>query len=228
MKKGFTLSEVLITLGIIGVVAAITIPMLITNIQKQKVETSIRAFQSKISHALKLAVVDYGDISGWAFDSEIFGKIPGVADYETNKKFVEKYILPYMKVGTSPIAVKANSDVNYPNGVKIKMFDGSAFVFTYQLFQNSTGKEPLLMIRLFINGNETDRSAKNMFAFMMSEEHALKPFDLNWDGKKATLLNHSTWGCKAGFYMGKKNGLYCTKLIQLNNWKIPPDYPWKN
>lgn len=31
MNKGFTLAEVLITLGIIGVVAAITIPTLIAN-----------------------------------------------------------------------------------------------------------------------------------------------------------------------------------------------------
>ena len=34
-KKGFTLAEVLITLGIIGVVAAITLPTLIQNYQKQ-------------------------------------------------------------------------------------------------------------------------------------------------------------------------------------------------
>ena len=33
MKKGFTLAEVLITLGIIGVVAAMTIPTLIANYQ---------------------------------------------------------------------------------------------------------------------------------------------------------------------------------------------------
>ena len=30
MKKGFTLAEVLITIGIIGIVAAITIPSIIT------------------------------------------------------------------------------------------------------------------------------------------------------------------------------------------------------
>ena len=34
-KAGFTLTEVLITLGIIGVVAAMTIPNLITNYQKR-------------------------------------------------------------------------------------------------------------------------------------------------------------------------------------------------
>ena len=36
MKKGFTLAEVLITLGIIGVVAALTIPMLIADSRKEK------------------------------------------------------------------------------------------------------------------------------------------------------------------------------------------------
>lgn len=35
-KKGFTLAEVLITLGIIGVVAAITIPTLIANTRSQQ------------------------------------------------------------------------------------------------------------------------------------------------------------------------------------------------
>ena len=40
-KCAFTLAEVLITLGIIGVVAAITIPSLVTNYQKHVVETGL-------------------------------------------------------------------------------------------------------------------------------------------------------------------------------------------
>ena len=35
LKKGFTLAEVLITLGVIGVVAALTMPVLITDYQKK-------------------------------------------------------------------------------------------------------------------------------------------------------------------------------------------------
>ncbi len=35
MKKAFTLAEVLITLGIVGVVAAITMPTLIANHRKK-------------------------------------------------------------------------------------------------------------------------------------------------------------------------------------------------
>ena len=33
MQKGFTLAEILITLGIVGIVAALTIPTLISNYQ---------------------------------------------------------------------------------------------------------------------------------------------------------------------------------------------------
>ena len=48
MKKrfGFTLAEVLITLGIIGVVAAMTMPILYTNIQKK---TTVAKLQKAIS-----------------------------------------------------------------------------------------------------------------------------------------------------------------------------------
>ena len=39
-KRAFTLAEVLITLGIIGVVAAMTIPTLISNYQKKQFEVA--------------------------------------------------------------------------------------------------------------------------------------------------------------------------------------------
>ena len=41
-KWGFTLAEVLITLGIIGVVAAITIPALLTNLNNRHTESILR------------------------------------------------------------------------------------------------------------------------------------------------------------------------------------------
>ena len=44
MKKGFTLAEVLITLGIIGVVAALTAPALNSAVQKAKVPPILRKF----------------------------------------------------------------------------------------------------------------------------------------------------------------------------------------
>ena len=54
MKKfGFTLAEVLITLAIIGVVAAMTIPTLIANYQERAWNTSAEVFVRKLEEALK-------------------------------------------------------------------------------------------------------------------------------------------------------------------------------
>ncbi len=54
MKKAFTLAEVLITLGIIGVVAAMTIPTLITNYNQRAWDTGSTVFNRKLGEALKV------------------------------------------------------------------------------------------------------------------------------------------------------------------------------
>ena len=52
-SKGFTLAEVLITLGIIGIVAAVTIPTLVQNYQERAWKTSSEVFEAKLEEALK-------------------------------------------------------------------------------------------------------------------------------------------------------------------------------
>ena len=64
-KAGFTLAEVLITLGIIGVVAAMTIPNLITKIQEKRTVTNLRATHSILAQAIRLAEEEYGEATGW-------------------------------------------------------------------------------------------------------------------------------------------------------------------
>ena len=67
MKKGFTLAEVLITLGIIGVVAAMTIPTLIQNTNSVKFVTQFKKSISTLSQAGLMAQaqfdVDYAGLS---------------------------------------------------------------------------------------------------------------------------------------------------------------------
>ena len=50
-KSGFTLAEVLITLGIIGVVAALTAPVLVSSFQKNKVGPTLKRFVSNMAEA---------------------------------------------------------------------------------------------------------------------------------------------------------------------------------
>lgn len=56
----FTLAEVLITLGIIGIVAEITIPTLIANTQKQEYITSLKKAYTEFNQALAQMAIDNG------------------------------------------------------------------------------------------------------------------------------------------------------------------------
>lgn len=93
MKKhaGFTLAEVLITLGIIGVVAAMTIPTLMSNTGKAEFKTAFKKIISAVNQAVTLSVaidyMDFGDAtSGTGADSvfEILRKKMQIAKTESS------------------------------------------------------------------------------------------------------------------------------------------------
>lgn len=76
---GFTLAEVLVTLGIIGVVAALTIPAVITNYQKQETLSRLKKAYSIVQQAIKLSEVENESVANW--DNNLNGHA-----------FFEKYI----------------------------------------------------------------------------------------------------------------------------------------
>ena len=65
LLKGFTLAEVLITLGIIGVVAALTLPSLISNHQEKVKITKLKKAYSVLSNAYIMTQSKYGDVDNW-------------------------------------------------------------------------------------------------------------------------------------------------------------------
>ena len=91
MKKGFTLAEVLITLGIIGIVAAMTIPTLKQNIDRRETVTKVNKAYNTIENALKLAVAKNGSTDKWDVDYSL-----GYDDANTTK-FVN-YLKPYLNI----------------------------------------------------------------------------------------------------------------------------------
>ena len=71
MKKAFTLAEVLVTMGIIGVVAALTTPALLSNVQNKGLEARIQKAHNIVSNAVgtymvneNLSKLDTGALSG--------------------------------------------------------------------------------------------------------------------------------------------------------------------
>ena len=59
-KRAFTLAEVLITLGIIGVVAAMTLPSVINKYKIKQLETAFKRSNSLITNALNLTAEEFG------------------------------------------------------------------------------------------------------------------------------------------------------------------------
>ena len=63
--RAFTLAEVLITIGIIGIIAALTIPNLMGLYRKKVVETRLKKFYSAINQAILLSENVNGDKKSW-------------------------------------------------------------------------------------------------------------------------------------------------------------------
>lgn len=68
--KAFTLAEVVITLGIMGIAAALTLPALVQKQQEKATVTALKKFYSSISQAYLFAKNEYGAVEDWYSYSE--------------------------------------------------------------------------------------------------------------------------------------------------------------
>ncbi len=74
MTWAFTLAEVLITLGIIGIVAAVTMPALISDYQKKVNETAAMVFETRLEQALQQMNIAE-DLTGLGSTAEFLNKL---------------------------------------------------------------------------------------------------------------------------------------------------------
>ncbi len=109
--KGFTLAETLITLGIIGIVAALTLPNIVSNYQKKVTLTRLKTAYSLINQAYNVAVSQYGESTNWERDAN---------------KILLEYIAPNIK------SKQYTTDIDYDyqhtmcnNNQTYKFLDGS-------------------------------------------------------------------------------------------------------
>ena len=93
-KKGFTLAEVLITLAIIGVVAAISIPSVISNSQQQEFKTGLRKAVSVLNSAITMNMA-----------------IDGETPYDNANLF--GYLMKHMSVIETVISMRDNKYYTY-------------------------------------------------------------------------------------------------------------------
>ena len=66
-RFGFTLAEVLITLGVIGVVAALTLPSVMSNYQKKLIAKQLEKTYADLENLIKSSEVDNGSFEEWDY-----------------------------------------------------------------------------------------------------------------------------------------------------------------
>ncbi len=232
-SKAFTLAEVLITLGIIGIVAAMTIPTLIQKYNNKEVEAKLKKIYTTMNQAIMLSETINGSKEEW--DTCNFGEENDESSSSECRLHFDKYILPYIKY-TKLEEFEAAGRYN----IAIYLTDGSVLVgkthpkvVDYFFFPNGKNFNKETFITKNENGEfQRQECGISFFAFR---------FAPNTDGKftlrkgfepykhgiseltKEVLTGNHRYACN-------KNSAYnmwCTALIQLNGWKIPEDYPFK-
>ena len=212
----------MITLGIIGVVAALTMPAVIGNHKRLENLSRLKKGYTTISQALIRAQVDYGDISVWeslATDSE--------ADDKEHTKVindVETYILPYLSnvisakyasLGDLGYSVyytsQGETNTNLSSLSKkyymIEMSDSLTYFFS----RNSNGE---LLVYIDTDGNKKRNIwGKDAFIFWVGKNNKFVP--LGDTSLRSSNLN----SCKT-------DGKQCAALIMKDGWQMSKDYPW--
>ena len=123
VKKGFTLAEVLITLAIIGVVAAIAIPSVISNSQQQEFKTGLRKAVSVLNSAITMNMA-----------------IDGESPYDNNDlyNFLQKH-MSVLKSGRMPYysAYVSNGNTVTSGGKNYAFYTSDGFRFEFYDIENT-------------------------------------------------------------------------------------------
>lgn len=207
-KAAFTLAEVLITLGIIGVVAAMTMPTLLQKHQEQTTVAKVKKFYSLINQALLLAIKDNGYVDEWNFIE--FNENGGLRSSE----FVQ-YLKPYLKISkdcaenTGCLKYSENikllngnvHSVNYetnPYFYKMILADGT---YIYLRRDNISQNKPCTGtdfgytnvcggVWIDINGgNQPNTIGKDIFTFVILKNRIMP------DKTDECTLDSKGWGC---------------------------------
>lgn len=206
IKKGYTLSEVLITLGVIGVISALTLPTLIHAHKKYVIENKLKKVYSLMNQAIKISEAEYGEVSTWSefndnmsIDNrlELFNKYIGKNLHIIKSEKFDDYAIIYLK-DTGILRLNKTATIGY---------------YLDKKYINNTTKGVNYFNFRF---NPSEYKEKDKYQYGKGFE----PYSFDWDGTEDALYN-ARYGC------AKSNHNYCTKLIQYNGWKIPDNYPLK-
>ena len=254
-KAAFTLAEVLITIGIIGVVSALTIPNLITSYQKKRAASGLLEAHSILTQAVKMYTQDSDEEGLIYFDTSL-----------SPEQFAQKYFVPYLKVARictqmSDGCWKTQDFYGYYDlaGNKIENMTPYSVVLNNGMIVGfaKTPEYNLFTLVVDIDGQGTNNvMGKDVFAFYPFNRdientagatgyEALNSSPIKnglYPGEYSHAVPHVYYSradllaadkvlrpCnKQGQYQSNRVGVgaACAAVIFKDGWKISKDYPW--
>ncbi len=224
----FTLAEVLITLGIIGIVAAMTMPSLIANYQKKQTSAQLKKAYSTFAQALVSSQYDNGNSSEWETTEPS-------STYDDNLKYFETYWKPYLRIvkmcktmaecgyDITGYATLANRNTfNYygqASNVPGFIYGDGTYAYLRPYSYNSTSDNPQLFQMLLIDLNGPKKPniiGRDVFQFQINiSKGVISGFG---DKNNCTIskINNNV----------SENPRSCGQKILSDGWEILDDYPW--
>lgn len=225
MKNGFTLAEVLITLGIIGIVAAMTMPAIVGKYKKVQTVAQLKKVYSSMLQSVEFSKSQYGDIKNWNWSL-------GAAD------FYKKYLGKYLKTTavcedtdtskcwgrSSTKTLNGGTYTGDTNQVSFKIADGTIIRLE---------KQDDLHIHIWadLNGQkEPNTFGRDIFVFTFvgsafEDDFQIIPraglYMFGHGLSREEVKSSNSQACSK-----TKSGTACGELILMDGWEIKDDYPW--
>lgn len=214
--SAFTLAETLITIGIIGIVAAMTLPAIIDQRQKVVTVNRLKKFYTIMEQAIMLTEKDNGEIEYWMPTPDLYNNSEGF------EKWFNMYLGKHFQ-----IIQRKKLDAKY---YQIGLIDGSGFVayinsygtifFFFCIDLKYCGKEKYDGKNSFLFSIAPDAQANNRIRFVTSNtgsQHVSREYLL----ERCKYGDSDTPGTSI-----KDKRHSCARLIQYDGWQIKKDYPW--
>lgn len=226
-KLAFTLAEVLLTLGIIGVVVVLTIFALVGKYSDMQKSVALKKAYTNLSQAILMSQQEHGELADW--DRAPYHR-KGMLEWSN------EYIFKYMKKVTAceggNSAIKCPTDANRicnaHNGVcsninlrmAIYVLADGENIYIFSGGNPVAGKSDFLHILVDTNGiKKPNVFGKDVFVFTLwLNARAGKPL--------------KSWGCNAttrgtALKCCKNDSSKCTGLLEFDDWEFKKDYPWR-
>lgn len=192
-NKGFTLAEVLLTLGIIGVVASLTLPSLNKNVQGTKAAPALMKSINTLQNALSLGMAQKGlrNLNSYTYVKDIFeenGPLYTTMDFYDPVKVEGKYY----EFDSSPGPAQLNHKLlvyTTKDGIDFLLLNEGEMRVNYQINQKMYGGQSFLLY-VDIDGYKkgVNTLGVDTFLFLVDSKGIVIPYG-GYEWAKYTGLN---------------------------------------